>query len=1043
LVSLPDLLLACRLLDHVRVLMTIRFPALGPYLLVLAMLSFVWGCEQPSTNSNASATQSDTIAAGTISTSALVDSIRAGLDSTTAAPADTAALRRWSDALTRAGDSIASRRPDSARGLYQRALRAGRALGDSVRVAQKLSSIANTYATQAQYEAALKFYRRALSISREHEHLSGVAKNLSEMGEIHRHRGDYEIALEHLREALARYREQGAETDIASVAQEIGIVHAITGRHEQALTRWNEALALFQDAGDQVGTAQILGNMGILHKNRGRYDKALARYREILDIQRRRGRQEDVAKTLSNIGIVYKNQGRYDKALARYQESLAIHQERGNRSGIAATLNNIGSVYENQGRDEQALSYYRKSLAVKRKIGERDGIATALNNIGIIHRRQGRVEQALTYYRKSLSVKREIEDRDGEARTLNNIGGVHRRQGRYEQALTLHRKALSIQREIEDRDGVASTLGDIGDVYRRQERTDDALRYYRRAIQLDREMGRQAEVARNLEDIGTMHLAQGARQAATDTLERAARLTETLRSNATSPEARRSLFETQIETYRGLITSHVRAGRPDSALRTVEQARARLLAERLTGTAQGDTTFTIPSATRLRQTLGPDEGALLYANAGGEWPITVVVATQDTTYAHELPESRMQAAVGNAHAASLRKLRQTEGPLTAALGEENSSSAHKTPTLAETIRLYRHSLTQNAVSDSIRRNLSRRLHDLLIGPVADRLRGKETITVVPTGALGYVPFEALRDASGRYLVEEKQIHYTQSLTVLRQLQGRSYAAPERSLLAIGGAAYGGPSSDAERPLLAEARSESDIGSEKEASALYRSAKRRMERGESPRSTYSRLGYGQWSALYGSELEVQKLGRAMGRGATLLTGPDASEKRVRQTSESGELSTYRYLHFATHGIAVPEAPSLSALVLSQVGASDSLAAQDGYLTMSETADLKMQADVAVLSACRTGLGRIVAGEGVVGLSHAFLRAGANATLVSQWRVLDWSTQQFMTATYRRAQAKDVSFAEATAQVKRAFIEGAFGERNADPLRWAPFVYYGRE
>jgi CHAT domain-containing protein len=132
-----------------------------------------------------------------------------------------------------------------------------------------------------------------------------------------------------------------------------------------------------------------------------------------------------------------------------------------------------------------------------------------------------------------------------------------------------------------------------------------------------------------------------------------------------------------------------------------------------------------------------------------------------------------------------------------------------------------------------------------------------------------------------------------------------------------------------------------------------------------------------------------------------------------------------------------------MVLSQVGASDSRAARDGYLTMREIADLNLKADVAVLSACRTGLGRIVAGEGVVSLSHAFLRAGANATLVSQWRVLDWSTQQFMTATYRRAQADTTSFAEAVTQVKREFITGRFGERNTDPLRWAPFVYYGRE
>jgi CHAT domain-containing protein len=234
-----------------------------------------------------------------------------------------------------------------------------------------------------------------------------------------------------------------------------------------------------------------------------------------------------------------------------------------------------------------------------------------------------------------------------------------------------------------------------------------------------------------------------------------------------------------------------------------------------------------------------------------------------------------------------------------------------------------------------------------------------------------------------------------------------------------------------------------VRSAEHASRLFRTAERRLEEGRSPRATYAALGYDQWSALYGTKLEVEKLERAVGRGTALLTGAKASEERVRQMSRSGQLARYRRLHFATHGIAVPEAPQLSALVLSQVGASDSLAAQDGYLAMQEIADLQLKTDVAVLSACRTGLGRIIAGEGVVNLSHAFLRAGANATLVSQWRVVDWSTQQFMTAAYRRAQRANTSFAEAVTAVKRDFIVGTFGERNTDPLRWAPFVYYGRE
>jgi CHAT domain-containing protein len=365
------------------------------------------------------------------------------------------------------------------------------------------------------------------------------------------------------------------------------------------------------------------------------------------------------------------------------------------------------------------------------------------------------------------------------------------------------------------------------------------------------------------------------------------------------------------------------------------------------------------------------------------------------------------------------------------------------PSLAETVRLYRYDLVRGGTS-SVQRDLGRRLHDLLVGPVESVLDDENELIVVPSGALGYLPFETLRDSTGTYLVERKRVRYAQSLTVLRQLQGRAYAGRERPLLALGGAAYEPDAAAQSSPVVAEARrGTTRVATRGHAATLLRDAGRRMKQGESPRRVYQQLGYRAWSDLPGTQSEVQRLGEMFGDAATIITGAGTSEDSVRTLDERNRLSAYRRLHFATHGVAVPEAPALSALVLSQVGASDSLAARDGYLTMEEIAGLDVRADVAVLSACQTGLGRIIAGEGVVSLSHAFLRAGANATLVSQWKVLDESTRQFMTAVYEKAKAEDTSFAEAVTETKRAFIDGAHGEKNTDPLRWAPFVYYGRE
>ncbi len=987
-----------------------RLAPIGFCALILVLIFVVGGCERPKPESDPSATsmeQTDGPPTTTAPDSGLADSLTAALDRFKAARSpssdDSLALRRWADAAQTSGDSLQSANPNRAREVLEPALQAYRTLGDSARLAKTLGRLGQTYEDRSEYSEALSLYKRALPISRTVGDRGQVATLLHGIGDVHRNQGRYEEALGAYEEALSIRRALGRRQEIAKTLNNLGLAYEYQGDFENALDCYRESLALKRDLGDRPGMASTLNNMGIAHAI----------------------------------------QGRYEKALSRWEASLEIKRDLGDRQGIANTLNNIANIYDDQGQAKKALVRFQESLSILRDLGDREGTASVLNNIGLIHERQGRYEDALSHFQNSLTLKRDLGDRRGIARTLSNIGSIQQKRGRFEEALSRHRAALAIKREIGDRRGIATSLADIGVVYESRGREEAALRQYRQALQINRDIGNRAATARTLQHLGELHLRRGHLPAAVDTLDRAVRLADTLRLSATSPEARRSLLSTQIDAYRALTTAHVRAGESHSALQSLERGRARLLADRLAGAATGDTAFAVPSWADLRRGVGADEAVLLYANAEGEWPLSIIVATADTVYARERPASTLQASIGREYEAQLRRLRRTEGPLTAALDRGGSSPRTAEPSLAETVRLYRSYLTRDESDPSIRRDLGRRLHTVLVEPVEDVLQAKETLTVVPTGVLGYMPFEALRTSEGAYLIEEKQVRYAQSMTVLRQLQERTYEARERSLLAIGGAAYGGPSSDAERPLLAEARSDSDVGSEEEASALYRSAKRRMERGESPRSTYSRLGYGQWSALYGSELEVRKLRRAMGKGATLLTGPDASEERVRQMSESGDLSTYQYLHFATHGIAMPEAPSLSALVLSQVGASDSLAVRDGYLTMSEIADLEMQADVAVLSACRTGLGRIVAGEGVVGLSHAFLRAGANATLVSQWRVLDWSTQQFMTATYRRAQAEDVSFAEATAQVKREFIDGTFGERNADPLRWAPFVYYGRE
>ncbi|MBT3274869.1 MAG: CHAT domain-containing protein, partial [Spirochaetales bacterium] len=184
------------------------------------------------------------------------------------------------------------------------------------------------------------------------------------------------------------------------------------------------------------------------------------------------------------------------------------------------------------------------------------------------------------------------------------------------------------------------------------------------------------------------------------------------------------------------------------------------------------------------------------------------------------------------------------------------------------------------------------------------------------------------------------------------------------------------------------------------------------------------------------LEVQAIGDLIS-GSEVHTGARVSEPGVRRMSDRGLLRNYKVLHFATHGLVVPEVPELSAIVLSQFAQQDSI--YDGYLTMAEISSLDLKADFVNLSACETGLGKIYAGEGMVGLTQAFLVAGANGLSVSLWQVSDESTMRFMTGLYALVDRDTTSYSRALTEMKRQFIEE--GEY-ASPFYWAPFVYYGR-
>jgi len=310
-------------------------------------------------------------------------------------------------------------------------------------------------------------------------------------------------------------------------------------------------------------------------------------------------------------------------------------------------------------------------------------------------------------------------------------------------------------------------------------------------------------------------------------------------------------------------------------------------------------------------------------------------------------------------------------------------------------------------------------------PVLKEFNQKNQILILPDGISYLIPFETLIDNENHFLVEKINVKYGQSINLLHHLSLRTYSSQRKDLLAFGGAVYKGTEQSKHQKTFNLTPEWIFYLSEK--------VEKLMETDSSLFEIYDTLGLTSWQNIPNTEKEVNAICQ-LSKNADLVTGFLVNEDYIRKLDHSGLLLNYKILHFSTHGIAVPELPELSAIILSDTQRIN----YDNYLNYREIASLHVNADLVVLSACETGRGKIYSGEGVVGLPQAFLLAGAKKTIVSLWQVDDFSTAEFMIEMYKHLLSDKKSPEASINLVKRTFIDNP---KLNHPFYWSPFVLFG--
>jgi CHAT domain-containing protein/tetratricopeptide (TPR) repeat protein len=854
------------------------------------------------------------------------------------------------------------------------------------------------------HDAAAAIYPRAVADLRSAGAAGEQSIALRRLGQVELARRRPQEALAALKQAFDLVRELEDPQSKAGILSALGQVLQVLGRNGEARRTYERAIEVARAGRAPLEEAAAWNNLADLHQGQGELQKALVGYDRALLGWRRNRRQRPEATVLHNLGSLYRDLGRLPEARDSLLQSLALQKTHGSAQLRTLTLTVLGQVYAWQKGYRLALSYYRGAMALARQTGDRWAQAILLVQLGSAHLELGDGRQARALLERAPAVFRELGDQDNLAWALANLGWLHERQRRPEAALRLYGEAAALFRPPQDRLGEAAAAFGAG------------------------------RIARRRGDLTTARLQMGA----------GLDLIESLRTDAPGPALRSSFFASYRSFYEAyidlLMELHGREpgkGWDTLALEASERTRARSFLDSL-GEARTDLLKQRDREIlqRERELLGRLDVLETERLAGSrraglerdqreallEREVLLARARQEEERSLPPPPIPLKAW-------QMRRGLLDEGSLLLVycLGEERSVlwlvdrrsvRSFVLPgrgRLEPLARASYEALSQREGTGAQARLVLARLADEILGPVAPHL-GARRLLVVSDGALRYIPFAALPEPGrGAPLLARHEVVCLDSPSVLamqrRRLAGRRRAPLELAVVAD-------PVFDAADPRVAAPA----------AAPVPRPADLRG----------SADGPGGLRRLPDSGREAAALLALAPPGRRLaVVGLEASKETVL----SGVLRPYRIVHFATHGLIHPRHPELSGLMLSRVD--ERGRPRDGFLPAYELQRLRLSADLVVLSACRTALGKEIPGEGLIGMTRELMEGGVPRLVVSLWSVEDRSTAELMRRFYRRMLdgRRPGGRLRPAAALREAQLSMRGDPRWSDPYYWAPFIFQG--
>jgi len=874
------------------------------------------------------------------------------------------------------------------------------------------------------------------------------------------------------------------------------------GKLDKAEEEFNKALELYKNSKDLKGEGLCHLKLGDLYNTLGLYEKALGSYDNALNLFTGPDKKLQGDVFIAR-GDIFLSRGNYQESMKSYEKALNIYKELSDNKGEGSSFEHIGDLYYDLGLYEEALKYHRFALESFNKSGDvrdrtvalckigEDYFVTGKSEFGLQKLQESlniaRTDRSISYdilmitgsicsnygfYDNSLSMYKEGRDRtegdkNKEKKALFRIAGVLLLKGDYENSLSVYEEVMRVSEEGGDKGGKIDALFNMADIYRKNSRTERSIEGYLECIGFYRQTGNRWGLIKTEQNLADIYDTRGELESASGYYMDSIKNLEEMRGELETEDLKESFSEKVMPMYRKVIDFFLKRGKTLDAFNYLEMSRARALLDSLrmakVDIKKGAEPALLEGDRNLQAEINYLEKSLQEENAkynpdsqrikeleekledtrkklssikeklslkspsysfltGIKKSLTVeeiqkkVLKENQYILEYFVSNEKINVWVISKNTVSLIEIPVSEKDLISKV------ESFRTPFEKLKSDVY---MKQESFKEILSRVDLNNLHDLyniLFKPLAQKVafpKNSELI-IVPDGILYYLPFEVLVSeiqtqnksnlifsnfSAAKFLIEDYNIDYVPSASILDPDLAEAREKNSRKYLGFG------------NPSFEDTAGEITVNETLSAGLI------RLQ------------GYS-LKPLPGTEIEVKNICEMFKDSGDIYIRKDATEERFKS-----ECSSYKYLLLATHGLLNEKNPMESSLAFSM----NSRSSEDGFLKASEVLNLDINADLVVLSACETGLGKIRTGEGVVGLTRSFMYAGTPSIVVSLWSVESSSTARLMEIFYKKL-LSGMNKAEALRQAKLELMkqsDNLYGDSVSyrHPFFWAPFVFVG--